>query len=97
MNTLDGMIADLERDDTHIGGCTTAGEVAIMLKQLRDDTIVIPSGATNGDVMKAIFDIVKSIDHLWGEVSCTFSGDSNTHFFDSSWWNAPYKRAGDAE
>ena len=94
MNTLDGIIADLERDDTHIGGCTTAGEVVLMLKQLRDDTIVIPAGATNGDVIKALFphhDI--EIDEHTGYLRIFYDDFYTTYPF--KWWNAPYKREGD--
>ena len=102
MNTLDGMLADLERDDTHIGGCTTAGEVVIMLKQLRDDTIVIPAGVTNGDVIKALFPNAKyeHVKTLSGVDFVRVKGldafGLEQHFHDE-WWNAPYKREGDNE
>lgn len=34
MNTIKGMIEDLRRDETHIGGCTTKGELIIALESL---------------------------------------------------------------
>lgn len=34
MNTVKGMIEDLRRDETHIGGCTTKGELIIALESL---------------------------------------------------------------
>lgn len=36
MNTIDGMIKDLESDETVIGGCTTVGEIVIALKSLKE-------------------------------------------------------------
>ena len=36
MNTIDGMINDLESDETVIGGCTTVGEIVIALKSLKE-------------------------------------------------------------
>lgn len=36
MNTIDGMIRDLESDETIIGGCTTVGEIVIALESLKE-------------------------------------------------------------
>lgn len=35
MNTIDGIIEDLESEETHIGGCTTEGEIIICIKELK--------------------------------------------------------------
>lgn len=34
MNTLKGIIEDLNDDETHIGGCTTPGEIITALKSM---------------------------------------------------------------
>lgn len=55
---------------------------------------VLPDGATNGDIIKAVFDVteVRQLD------CCAFidtSDDANLRVY-KDWWNAPYKR-GDGE
>ena len=52
-------------------------------------SIVIPKNATNGDVIKAVFDVteVRQLD------CCAFidtSDDANMRTY-KDWWNAPYK------
>ena len=42
MNTIEGMIEDLERKDTYIGGCTTKGELIITLRKLQQQPRWIP-------------------------------------------------------
>lgn len=54
----------------------------------------LPDGATNGDIIKAVFDVteVRQLD------CCAFidtSDDANLRVY-KDWWNAPYKR-GDGE
>ena len=49
--------------------------------------IPIPKGATNGDMIKALFpDADISLND-----SC-FEGVVNRYGFDEKWWNAPYKK-----
>ena len=52
--------------------------------------IPLPDGATNGDVIKALF-YVKDVEEL---ECCTFvsiAGDSDMRVY-KDWWNAPYER-----
>lgn len=53
----------------------------------------IPDNATNGDVIKAMFD-VKEIDmsNTYG-VHFPEEGDYS-HYFFKGWWNAPYQKGG---
>ena len=54
-------------------------------------TIPIPEGATNGDMIKALFPNVK----IKGKNNCyeTYFGIGTAlQFFNKKWWNAPYKR-----
>ena len=56
------------------------------IKSISQKVITIPNEATNGDVMKALFNIsLDDFKHKWG------GGDIT-----DDWWNAPYKR-GDGE
>ena len=57
--------------------------------------IEIPKGATNGDMIKAMFDCQED-ENQWGDGSIwvTFRAKNNPSYnFDLSWWNAPYKKA----
>lgn len=54
------------------------------------NAVIIPDNATNGDVIKAIFDVteVRQLD------CCAFidtSDDANMRTY-KDWWNAPYKK-----
>ena len=54
------------------------------------NAVVIPDNATNGDVIKAVFDVteVRQLDY------CVFvdtSDDAILRFY-KDWWNAPYKK-----
>lgn len=93
MNTIKGMIKDLRREETHIGGCTTKGELIIALESL-ERSVELPYNATNGDVITTIFPKYTFIDSI-----LPFDGvDMNIIecaerdlFFDIDWWNAPYR------
>ena len=50
----------------------------------RDNTIIIPKDATNGDVIKAIFPGCRPIEG-------TLLIDTDIAVFEPDWWNAPYK------
>ena len=52
--------------------------------------IRVKKNATNGDVIKALFD-VKDIETMKCCVFVTIYPDYNTRFI-KEWWNAPYKR-----
>lgn len=51
--------------------------------------IEIPDNATNGEVIKALFDI-KEIEEMKHCVFVTIYPDYDTRFI-KDWWNAPYK------
>lgn len=56
------------------------------------NAIPIPDGATNGDMIKAMFPNARVDDtsEKFGQLSiCTHDAKS---VFSSDWWNAPYKR-----
>lgn len=54
------------------------------------NAIEIPDGATNGDVIKALFP--KAMVYEAGiAMDVEFPGDEE-HWFNKDWWNAPYKK-----
>lgn len=53
------------------------------------NAIPIPEGATNGDVLKAVFPKAIIVD-VGRAVNVEFSEDEE-NWFDLDWWNAPYK------
>jgi hypothetical protein len=56
-----------------------------------ESAIIIPNGATNGDMIKAMFPNARVDDtsEKFGQLSiCTHDAKS---VFSSDWWNAPYK------
>ena len=58
-----------------------------------EDAIPIPEGATNGDMIKAMFPNGKEYDND-GDVRYEIEIDFDYSFcsyFDGVWWNAPYK------
>lgn len=96
MNTIKGMIKDLRREETHIGGCTTKGELIIALESL-ERSVELPYNATNGDMIKAMFpsneiEIEKGI--VWVH---RFGGNRGWQRFLEDWWNAPYKVESEVE
>jgi hypothetical protein len=60
------------------------------------DVISIPEGATNGDMMKAMFPDAKVNNTKYSyvvEVKLPYHSKYDTGLlFDKDWWNAPYKR-----
>ena len=51
------------------------------------NAIVIPEGATNGDMIMALFPNASVYEHNGGS---TYSVN-NEYNFNTTWWNAPYK------
>lgn len=69
------------------------------LKDLKNRSIVIPKGATIGDMVKAMFPNCEVSIHEYMGIKCGvdvkiyFSeNESFTAWFPSSLWNAPYKK-----
>lgn len=54
------------------------------------DTIELPENPTNGDMVKAIFN-VEVVDDFCKSVGIKLN-DSNYVQFNKDWWNAPYKK-----
>ena len=52
--------------------------------------IEIPDNATNGDMIKALFDI-REIEEMEHCVFVTIYPDYDTRFI-KEWWNAPYEK-----
>lgn len=52
--------------------------------------IAIPDNATNGDMIKALFDI-REIEEMKHCVFVTIYPNYDTRFI-KEWWNAPYKK-----
>lgn len=64
-------------------------ETAEMFLKAFEKATVIPDNATNGDVLKAMFNPVQIIKYT-PDVQVYFS-DKYYRFFEMSWWNAPYE------
>ena len=54
------------------------------------NAIEIPKGATNGDMIKAMFPNIE-IEGIGGEIKC-IAAQNGTSYFALDWWNAPYKK-----
>jgi hypothetical protein len=63
--------------------------------------IYVPRGATNGDVIKAMFPAAKVNNTKYSyvvEVKLPYHSKYDTGLlFDKEWWNAPYKRGSEKE
>jgi hypothetical protein len=98
MNTIKGMIKDLRREETHIGGCTTKGELIIALESL-ERSVELPYNATNGDMIKTMFQNCEQKEHMHnGYFEMYFDnelGNASYMRVSKDWWNAPYKGASD--
>ena len=55
------------------------------------NAIIIPRGATNGDMIKAMFPNVECGKDELGNVFIISSAQLGYIAFRESWWNAPYK------
>lgn len=60
-----------------------------------EDAIIIPRGATNGDVIEAtgLFDIIGNLSNdMFICVGCNGFTSHAFMSFSRAWWNAPYKK-----
>ena len=58
-----------------------------------ENVILIKNGVTNGDVIKAMFDI-EEID-MSNTYGVHFPEEEDySHYFFKEWWNAPYQKGG---
>ena len=77
--TKDRLLKGLYRGEIH-----TLQEIITMLEH--DSIIIIPEGATNGDMIKAMF----PNEVGYGEsTSCIYYG---TMRFDRDWWDSTYRK-----
>lgn len=87
----DLLIAEMEKRHAE-GDEITVGYVKHMTPL---DVIPIPKGATNGDIIKAIFPNVRTfesgLEHLSVEVRIGEYPSPLTMNVSGDWWNAPYK------
>lgn len=59
------------------------------------NAIIVPNGATNGDMIKAMFPNVKTWEVTRDDVHCAyidFKDICEIKSFPLSWWNSPYKK-----
>ncbi len=56
------------------------------------NAIVIPENVTNGDMVKAMFD-VEIVDDFYQSVGIKLNGSNYYIQFNKDWWNASYKGA----
>ena len=70
----------------------------VAIRSLKDDRneIVIPSNATNGDVIKAMFPEFRfGLEYTYNVcVKLSYHSEYDTGLlFEKKWWNAPYRKA----
>jgi len=56
------------------------------------NVIEIPKGATNGDMIKALFSNIDASVSGDGDVIDVYNLGIYCQTFDTEWWNAPYKK-----
>lgn len=67
------------------------GNVEHIINELPPVTPTFPKGATNGDMIKAMFPkCCSNMGNFDNGIVVDFMGD--LHSFDMEWWNAPYKQ-----
>jgi hypothetical protein len=69
-------------------------EFEVLDRQPLVSAIPIPNGATNGDMIKAMFPNAKTWEVTRDDVHCAyieFKDICEIKSFPLSWWNAPYK------
>ena len=72
--------------------CIFAETVFDMLEALPEvNAIPIPEGATNGDMIKAMFPSVEVKEKNNG-YEVYFGIGTASQYFNHQWWNAPYKK-----
>jgi hypothetical protein len=66
--------------------------VKMMEQEPCEDAIIIPKGATNGDMIKAVFPNIDASVSGEGDVIDVYELGIYCQTFDSDWWKAPYER-----
>ena len=82
----------------YINGYSTGLECAIAQVEEAEevDAIIIPKNATNGDMIKAMFNV--EIKHIFEDLNIiVVILDGKSKIFELDWWNAPYKKEAESE
>ena len=74
------------KNATHIPSIDWNGNLLRIVNDALQNGTPIPDNATNGDVIKALFEPNINKRHN-GE-------DIEAYYFDTVWWNAPYQKGG---
>lgn len=101
MNTLKGIIEDLNDDETYIGGCTTPGEIIITLESMDlrlKNAIEYNEYTTNGELFEKAHNPFKVIRHEKAHTVHVYLTEEDflqaCHhiIFETEWYDAPYKK-----
>jgi hypothetical protein len=103
INTTSDIIAEQIKKDKPIGTVADGGQIGYLnaLQWARASlecdcytvkAIPIPKGATNGDMIKAMFPNVECGKDELGNVFIVSDAQLGYIVLRESWWNAPYKR-----
>ena len=93
MRPIDADMLSPDRD--YYDNSPYSGYDAVSCSQIDDaptiKAILIPEGATNGDMIKAMFPNCKITLDNEGLIGVRPIGENWIIWFTQSWWNAPYK------
>ena len=89
------LIMDIDEDVrvaiTRVGLLRISDEMQKKVDKAIQRGTPIPDNATNGDVIKAMFNI-EEVD-MQNTYCVSFPKEGN-HYFFKKWWNSPYKKGG---
>jgi hypothetical protein len=88
------IIASGKNDNAYFGTTDKDWEVIDFLKTVPTANVVeISEGATNGDMIKAMFpNAIIEINELGSMVHVKYNNHTCWVNYELDWWNAPYKR-----
>jgi hypothetical protein len=88
------IIASGKNDNAYFGTTDKDWEVIDFLKTVPTANVVeIPEGATNGDMIKAMFpNAIIEINELGSMVHVKYNNHTCWVNYELDWWNAPYKK-----
>ena len=86
----------------YINGYSTVLECAVAQVEEAEtvNAIIIPTNATNGDMIKAMFpnaeiEIHEANEVVGTHVSVSVDENEGIHYYSLEWWYAPYKKSED--
>jgi hypothetical protein len=88
------IIASGKNDNAYFGTTDKDWEVIDFLKTVPTaDVVEIPEGATNGDMIKAMFpNAIIKINELGNMVHVKYNNHTCWVNYELEWWNTPYKK-----